>query len=75
MLGSPKHKWYYLTRPLSWIKHPIKPNLWRYYGRGDDIIVLFTGDIETSIHKHPLVIGALTLGQGQFQVALLVELR
>ena len=62
-------------------KHPSKPNLWRFYGRVDDIIVLSNGEkfnpvpSEIAVQNHPSVAGALIVGHGRFQPALLVELR
>ncbi|OCL12111.1 acetyl-CoA synthetase-like protein [Glonium stellatum] len=60
-------------------RHPSKPTLWRYKGRKDDVIVLSNGEkfnpvgLEKAIEGHPLVRGALVVGQGRFQVGLLVE--
>ncbi len=59
--------------------HATKPNLWRFHGRTDDIIVLSNGEkfnpvpSEAMINSHPLVNAALIVGQGHFQAALLVE--
>ncbi|KAL8721404.1 MAG: hypothetical protein Q9225_001919 [Loekoesia sp. 1 TL-2023] len=59
--------------------HPTKPNLWRFHGRLDDIIVLSNGEkfnpvpSEAIINSHPLVSAALIVGQGRFQAALLIE--
>lgn len=59
--------------------HATKPNLWRFHGRTDDIIVLSNGEkfnpvpSEAIINSHPLVNAALIVGQGHFQAALLVE--
>lgn len=59
--------------------HPTKPNLWRFHGRTDDILVLSNGEkfnpvpSEAIITNHPLLSGALIGGQGKFQAALLVE--
>lgn len=59
--------------------HPTKPNLWQFHGRKDDIIVLSNGEkfnpvpSETVIAGHHLVSGALIVGQGRFQAALLIE--
>ncbi len=61
--------------------HPTKPNLWRYHGRTDDIIVLSNGEkfnpspSEAIITGHHLLSGAVIVGLGRFQPALLVELR
>ena len=59
--------------------HPNKPNLWEFHGRTDDIIVLSNGKkfnpvpSEAIISGHPLVSGAVIVGQGRFQAALIVE--
>ncbi|KAF2204124.1 acetyl-CoA synthetase-like protein [Delitschia confertaspora ATCC 74209] len=59
--------------------HPVKPNLWRFHGRVDDIIVLSNGEkfnpvpSETQIAAHPLLSGALILGQGHPQASLILE--
>lgn len=59
--------------------HATKPNLWRFHGRTDDIIVLSNSEkfnpvpSEAIINSHPLVNAALIVGQGYFQAALLVE--
>ncbi|KAK2802567.1 putative NRPS-like protein biosynthetic cluster [Onygenales sp. PD_10] len=61
------------------VPHPRKANLWKYIGRGDDVIVLSNGEkfnpttMETMIQGHPLVSKAVVIGQGRFQSALLVE--
>ena len=61
--------------------HPTKPNLWRFHGRTDDIIVLSNGSkfnptpSEAMIAGHKLLSGAVIVGLGRFQPALLVELR
>ncbi|KAL1598032.1 putative NRPS-like protein biosynthetic cluster [Paraconiothyrium brasiliense] len=60
-------------------QHPSKPYLWKYSGRRDDIIVLSNGEkfnpilMEKMIESHPLVKGAVVVGQGKFQAGLLVE--
>ena len=59
--------------------HPTKRNLWRFYGRKDDIVVLSNGEkfypvpMESWLQGHPLIAGALVVGQGKFQPALLLE--
>lgn len=59
--------------------HPSKPNLWKFHGRTDDIIVLSNGEkfnpnpSEAIISGNPLLSGVLIIGQGRFQAALLVE--
>lgn len=68
----------YSTKDL-YIKHPTIPDLWRYRGRSDDIIVFSNGEklnpvsIEAAITGLPEVKGALVVGQGYFQAALLIE--
>lgn len=58
---------------------PQKPNLWSYYGRRDDIVVLSHSEMfnpvpmELIIQGHPMLAGALVTGQGRRQAALLVE--
>ncbi|KAK2603619.1 hypothetical protein QQS21_004200 [Conoideocrella luteorostrata] len=59
--------------------HPDKPNLWRYFGRRDDIIVLSNGEkfnpipFELELQAHPLVAGALVVGYGKVYAILLIE--
>jgi thioester reductase-like protein len=59
--------------------HPSKPGLWRFHGRADDIIVLSNGEkfnpvpSETQIAAHPLVAGALIIGNSYPQAALILE--
>ena len=61
--------------------HPTKPNLWRFHGRTDDIIVLSNGEkfnpspSESIIAGHHLLSGAIIVGLARFQPALIVELR
>ncbi|KUI63880.1 Linear gramicidin synthase subunit D [Cytospora mali] len=60
-------------------RHPTKPALWKFHGRVDDIVVLSTGEkfnpvpIEVQISAHPLVNGALIVGQGHPQPCLILE--
>ncbi|KAB8238949.1 putative NRPS-like enzyme [Aspergillus alliaceus] len=69
----------YRTNDL-YIQHPSNPRLWKYYGRQDDVIALSNGEkfnpvtMETIIEGHPLVSGAVVVGQSRFQAALLIEL-
>ena len=62
-------------------RHPIKPDLWKYKGRADDIITLTNGEkvnpvgMESFIGTHPSVKSVLVVGQARFQTALLVEAR
>ncbi|TGO62823.1 hypothetical protein BCON_0017g00660 [Botryotinia convoluta] len=59
--------------------HPKKQNLWRYYGRRDDIIVLSNSEkfnpvpMELMIQGHPLLAGALVIGNGRVRATLLLE--
>ncbi|KAJ9252890.1 hypothetical protein DTO195F2_7311 [Paecilomyces variotii] len=68
----------YRTNDL-YIQHPTNPRLWKFYGRKDDVIVLSNGEkfnpvgMETIIAGHPLVRGALVVGESRFQAGLLVE--
>ncbi|XHF98585.1 hypothetical protein AWENTII_002133 [Aspergillus wentii] len=68
----------YHTKDL-YLEHPNKPNLWRFYGRLDDVIVLNNGEkfnpvtMEKIIEGHPLVARAVVVGLGRFQTALLIE--
>ena len=60
-------------------KHPIKPDLWLYRGRSDDVITFLNGEktnpisMEESISSHPDIRSALVIGQGRFEASLLVE--
>ncbi|KAF2091877.1 acetyl-CoA synthetase-like protein [Saccharata proteae CBS 121410] len=59
--------------------HPTKPNLWKYKGRRDDVIVFSNGEkfnpvsFEKHVENHPLVRGALVVGEQRFQAGLIVE--
>ncbi|KAL6304984.1 hypothetical protein BKA93DRAFT_731865 [Sparassis latifolia] len=60
--------------------NPKKPGTeFKILGRVDDLIVLATGEkvrptlLEQHVSEHPLVKGAVAIGEGQFQLALLVE--
>ncbi|KAI9794020.1 MAG: putative NRPS-like protein biosynthetic cluster [Peltula sp. TS41687] len=59
--------------------HPTKPNLWRYYGRSDDIIVFSNGQkfnpgpAESIIQGHPDISAAVIVGTGRSLAALIVE--
>lgn len=70
----------YYTKDL-FTQHPEKPNLYRYYGRRDDILVLANGEkvnpipLEQKIQGHPSVKGAVVIGTNRIQTALLVEPR
>ncbi|RAL10259.1 putative NRPS-like enzyme [Aspergillus homomorphus CBS 101889] len=60
-------------------RHPERPNLWKYHGRKDDVLVLSNGEklnpvtLEKTVEGHPRVKHALVVGQGRFETALLVE--
>ncbi|KAH7193917.1 uncharacterized protein B0J16DRAFT_87053 [Fusarium flagelliforme] len=60
--------------------HPTLKDHWLYKGRADDIVVFSNGEklnpvsIEAAVAGHPLVNGALVVGQGKFQAALIIEL-
>ncbi|XDG08472.1 hypothetical protein ABKA04_008087 [Annulohypoxylon sp. FPYF3050] len=68
----------YRTKDL-FTRHPTKPQLYKYYGRKDDIIVLANGEkfnplpLEMKIQGHPLLKGAVVVGSRRTQTALLVE--
>jgi len=68
----------YRTKDL-YSQHPTNPNLWKYYGRQDDVIVLSNGEkfnpvtMEVIIATHPLVSRAVVVGQAKFQAGLLIE--
>ncbi|KAL4938764.1 hypothetical protein BDV06DRAFT_231536 [Aspergillus oleicola] len=61
------------------VRHPEHPNLWKYHGRRDDVIVLSNGEklnpvtLEKIIEGHPKVQRAVLIGQGRFQTSLLVQ--
>ncbi|TKA64260.1 hypothetical protein B0A49_09579 [Cryomyces minteri] len=60
-------------------KHPTKPNLYLFRGRVDDVIVLRNAlkfkpvTMEKMIEGHSLLHGALVVGQGRLQTALIIE--
>lgn len=62
-------------------KHPSKPNLWKYVGRSDDLIVFSNGEkynptaAEGILRSHPEVKGAVVVGHARFQPAALIELK
>nr|AAS98174.1 ochratoxin A non-ribosomal peptide synthetase [Penicillium nordicum] len=68
----------YHTKDL-YSPHPTIPNLWKFHGRLDDVIVLNNGEkfnpvtMEKVIEGHPLVARAVVVGLGRFQTALLIE--
>ena len=61
--------------------HPLKPGLWRFRARADDIISFTTAEklnpstMESTIQANPLVKSAVIGGQGEFQASLLLEPR
>ncbi|KAK7745764.1 putative secondary metabolism biosynthetic enzyme [Cytospora paraplurivora] len=60
-------------------RHPTNPALWTFHGRVDDIVVLSNGEkfnpvpSELQISAHPLVNGALIVGQEHPQPCLILE--
>lgn len=69
----------YRTKDL-WIPHPTKPDLWKYSGRTDDLVLL-TGEIklyaqgiEEAVQQHPAVNGVLVGGDCRIEPFMLVEL-
>ncbi|KAK2861154.1 putative NRPS-like protein biosynthetic cluster [Arthroderma sp. PD_2] len=68
----------YHTKDL-YVPHPTKPDMWKFHGRLDDVIILSNGlkcnpvSMEKIIEGHPLVARAVVVGLGRFQTALLVE--
>ena len=62
-------------------KHPTKPNLWRYEGRADNLIVFSNGEkfnpggMEEILQSHPDVTNVLVVGQARFQPAALIQLK
>ncbi|KAL2161080.1 hypothetical protein VTH06DRAFT_8793 [Thermothelomyces fergusii] len=59
--------------------HPSLPDHWMYCGRADNTIVFSNGEklnpasIESILTGHPRVKGALVVGSGRFQPALILE--
>jgi aryl carrier-like protein len=59
--------------------HPERPELWRYHGRKDDVLVLSNGEklnpisLEETVELHHDVKHALVVGQNRFETALIVE--
>lgn len=68
----------YGTKDL-FAQHPTKPDHWQYRGRLDDVIVFSSGEkinpvtMEGTVCTAPEVKGAVVVGQGRFQPALLLE--
>ncbi|TGJ87546.1 hypothetical protein E0Z10_g1201 [Xylaria hypoxylon] len=61
------------------VPHSLKPGLWRFHGRLDDLIVLSSShklrplEMETLIQGDPLLSGALVVGQGKPEPLLIIE--
>ncbi|KAI1269042.1 hypothetical protein F5Y18DRAFT_439609 [Xylariaceae sp. FL1019] len=74
----PQSRGKFNTKDL-FVRHPAKPALFKYYGRKDDIITLSNGEkfnpvpFELSIQSDPSLKGALIIGNGRPQAALLLE--
>ena len=72
------HEW--RTKDL-FKRHPTEEKLWQFSSRVDDIIVLSNGHkfnpvtAESVVQEDALVAGALIVGLGKFQPALVVELK
>lgn len=70
----------FFTKDL-FTKHPTKQNLYRFYGRRDDILVLSNGEkvspipLEQHVQGSPDLKGVLLIGNGKTQTALVVEPR
>ena len=60
-------------------RHPTNSNLFTFRGRGDDVNVFSNGEkfqpvtTESIIQGHPSIEGALVVGTGRFQPALIVD--
>ena len=76
----PKTRGEWRTKDL-FLRHPSpgKGNLWKYYGRIDDIVMLSTGmkfdpvPIELQAAAHPRVTGTLVVGNGRPKARLLIK--
>ncbi|KAF2999116.1 putative secondary metabolism biosynthetic enzyme [Neopestalotiopsis sp. 37M] len=70
----------FFTKDL-FTRHPMKPDLFKYYGRRDDILVFANGEkvnpipLEQHVQGDPLLKGVLLVGNQRTQSALLVEPR
>ncbi|KAI0473627.1 putative NRPS-like enzyme [Xylariaceae sp. FL0804] len=69
----------YRSRDL-FVRHPTKPDTWRWKARADDIVVFLNGEKTNPISmeqhivaQHPELTGALVIGMQRFQAALLIE--
>lgn len=62
-------------------QHPTKPNLYKYYGRKDDILVLSNGEkvnpipLEQHVQADASLKGTLLTGNGRMQPVVIVEPR
>jgi len=69
----------YHTKDL-FTPHPAKPNLWKYQGRVDDLIILSHGEdldpleMEKIVARHPLVTAAVIGGHGRSAPFAIVEM-
>ncbi|KAG7007189.1 non-canonical non-ribosomal peptide synthetase FUB8 [Physcia stellaris] len=60
-------------------QHPTQPNLWKFCGRTDDVIVFSSAekfnpvDFESALMAHPSIKTAIVGGHGKFQPCLLIE--
>ncbi|RSL94606.1 hypothetical protein CDV31_014236 [Fusarium ambrosium] len=63
-----------------YLAHPETPELWKFEGRKDDLLILSNGmkinplGAETQLSKHPAIQAACLSGSGKFQVAALIQL-
>ena len=61
--------------------HPTKTGLWRFHARVDDLILLSNGHkinpavMESALSAHPMLSGAIVVGTGKSQPAILLELK
>jgi aryl carrier-like protein len=69
----------YRSRDL-FVRHPTKPDMWRWKARADDIIVFLNGEKTNPVSmeqhivaRNPEVTAALVIGAQRFQAALLLE--
>lgn len=68
----------FFTKDL-FTQHPTKPNLYKYYGRKDDILVLANGEkvnpipLEQFVQADASLKGVLLTGNGRTQPALIIE--
>ena len=75
---SQPHVRVYRTRD-TFKPHPMKANLWKFYGRNDDVIVFSNGakynpvPAESSLLSSDLITGVLIVGDGETQAAALIE--